>query len=83
MCQSGVNNEQLKSMISMANETIALSQEWLENTHHLADHAELSAATDLAQATVLLGEAREHLEKALGSIETHGHSHAHVEVELV
>ncbi|MBK5211952.1 MAG: hypothetical protein JJE36_06565 [Coriobacteriia bacterium] len=83
MCQNGVNNEQLKSMISMANETIALSQEWLENTHHLADHAELSAATDLAQATVLLGEAREHLQKALDSIEKHGRSHTHVEVELV
>lgn len=65
MCQKGVNTEQLLQMIAMSEDTLGMTQQWLEQIHHLADHgglAEPSAA--VAQASVLLGEVRAKLESA-------------------
>lgn len=65
MCQKGVNKDQLRLMIEQTDDTIALSQAWLERIHHLADHADdTDASALLAQATVLLGEVRGKLESA-------------------
>ena len=61
MCETGVNVGQLK---------LAIGQQWLEQLHHLADHgkrADVSAA--LAQANVLLGEARGKLDTAITQLE--------------
>ena len=83
MCQKGVNTDQMRLMLEQADDTIAMAQQWLERIHHLADHADLlSASTEVAQATVMLGEVRAKLETAAdrldGSAQSSGAS-----VELV
>ncbi len=72
MCEGGVNTGQMKLAVAMVNDALALSQQHLEQLHHLADHgdrAELSAA--LAQVTVMLGEARDKLESAVEGLDGH------------
>ncbi len=65
MCENGINRPQMRFSIGQVDETLALAQEWLEQLHHLADHAhETETSTELAQVTVMLGEAREKLETA-------------------
>ena len=69
MCEGGINLPQMRFSIEQVNETLALTQQWLEQLHHLADqthHSETS--TELAQVTVMLGEAREKLELATDSL---------------
>jgi hypothetical protein len=70
MCETGVNVAQLKLAIGQSDDAIAMVQQWLEQLHHLADHGkrvEVSAA--LAQASVLLGEARGKIEDAIEDLE--------------
>lgn len=65
MCQKGVNTDQMRLMVGQANDALAMAQQWLEQIHHLADHADLTAASvSVAQASVLLGEVRAKLETA-------------------
>jgi hypothetical protein len=67
--------------IKQVNESLALAQEWSEELHHLADHAHRAEASrELAQVSVMLGEAREKLEKASNSLDEGG---ADVTVERV
>jgi hypothetical protein len=83
MCESGINVGQLKLAIGQSDDAIALAQQWLEQLHHLADHgkrADVSAA--LAQAGVLLGEARGKLDAAIDDLEGTS-SKPDVNVELV
>jgi len=83
MCEQGVNVGQLKLAIGQSDDAIAVVQQWLEQLHHLADHGkrtEVSAA--LAQAGVLLGEARGKLDAAMDDLEGHAHDHG-TTVELV
>jgi hypothetical protein len=57
-------------MVAQADETVALAQKWLEQIHHLADHGNLTdASTSVAQATVLIGEARAKLASAIGEVD--------------
>lgn len=66
MCEKGLNSDQFQFMIKQADDSLAMSQQWLEQLHHLADHAVLhDASVALAQATVLLGETRAKLEHAV------------------
>jgi hypothetical protein len=70
MCESGINVGQMKLAIGQSDDALAMAQQWLEQLHHLADHgkrAEVSAA--LAQANVLLGEARGKLDDAISDLE--------------
>ena len=70
MCENGVNVSQMSLAIAMVNDALALSQQHLEQLHHVADHGhkhETSAA--LAQVTVMLGEARERLDEAVKVLE--------------
>ena len=70
MCQKGVNTDQMKLMIAQAGDQLGMAQQWLEQIHHLADHADLIApSAEVAQASVLLGEARAKLEDAVAAIE--------------
>jgi hypothetical protein len=83
MCEQGVNVGQLKLAIGQSDDAIAVVQQWLEQLHHLADHgkrADVSAA--LAQAGVLLGEARSKLDAAIGDLEGNA-SGTETTVELV
>jgi hypothetical protein len=65
MCEGGINTGQMKLAIAMVNDSLALSQQWLEQLHHLADQGRRTiTSTELAQVTVLLGEAREKLDVA-------------------
>lgn len=83
MCQNGVNTDQTKLMIAQANDSLGLSQQWLEQIHHLADHAGMTGpSAEVAQASVLLGEVRARLEAAAELIDGH-ESHSDVSVELV
>lgn len=67
-------------MIAQADETVALAQKWLEQIHHVADHGKLTApSTSIAQATVLIGEARAKLEDAIASLESNGSDGVRVE----
>lgn len=81
MCQKGVNPDQMRLMVGQADDALAMAQQWLEQIHHLADHAELrDPSVSVAQASVLLGEARAKLEQAADQLEgTTGDSPATVE----
>jgi len=70
MCETGVNIGQMKLAVGQSDDALAMAQQWLEQLHHLADHGkrpECSAA--LAQANVLLGEARAKLDLAIEDLE--------------
>lgn len=70
MCETGVNVAQLKLAIGQSDDAIAMVQLWLEQLHHLADHGKRAAvSTSLAQAGVLLGEARAKLDDAIADLE--------------
>jgi len=83
MCETGVNVGQLKLAIGQSDDAIAVVQQWLEQLHHLADHGkrpQTSAA--LAQAGVLLAEARGKLDAAVADLEGNS-GDSGVNVELV
>ena len=70
MCETGINIGQMKLAIGQSDDALACVQQWLEQLHHLADHGkrqDVSAA--LAQAGVLLGEARGKLGGAIDDLE--------------
>lgn len=70
MCEGGINAAQMRFSIEQTNESLALAQEWAEKLHHLADNAHRTEASiELAQVSVMLGEAREKLETAAESLE--------------
>ncbi len=70
MCTKGVNVDQLKHAVGMSDDALAMVQQWLEQVHHLADHGDLTGpSTEVAQATVLLGEVRGKLEAAMEELE--------------
>jgi len=70
MCQKGVNTDQMKIMLGQAGDTIGMAQQWLEQIHHLAGHADLDdVSATVAQAGVLLGEARAKIENAEDQID--------------
>ena len=70
MCEQGVNVGQLKLSIGQSDDAIAMVQLWLEQLHHLADHGKRAEVSkSLAQAGVLLGEARGKLDDALADLE--------------
>ena len=82
MCEGGINLPQMRFSIEQVNETLALTQQWLEQLHHLADQTHHSeASTELAQVTVMLGEAREKL--ALATDNLGGSDIGDVTVEMV
>jgi len=69
MCESGINTGQMKMAVAMINDALALSQQHLEQLHHLADQGRRSATSaELAQVTVMLGEAREKLDSAVANL---------------
>ncbi len=71
MCQKGVNTDQMKMMLGQADDTLAMAQQWLEQIHHLADHAEMAhPSSSVAQASVLIGEARAKLDRAAGQMDS-------------
>lgn len=81
MCEGGVNDGQMALAVAMVNDSLALAQQHLEQLHHLADHAgRVEVSAELAQVTVMLGEAREKLDTA---VEKLGHDHGDVTVELL
>jgi hypothetical protein len=83
VCQKGVNADQTKIMIGQASDSLALSQQWLEQIHHLADHAGMDEpSAQVAQASVLIGEARAKLEAAAALVDDHA-SDTGASVELV
>ena len=82
MCEQGTNIGQMKLAVGQSDDAIAMVQQWLEQLHHLADHGhEDRASADIAQATVLLGEARARLDAAIAALE--GEDSSDVSVELV
>lgn len=83
MCEKGVNKDQMRLMIAQVDDSLAMSQQWLEQIHHLADHGGLhDESVAVAQATVLLGEVRSKLEKATDALQGGGTGDG-VTVELV
>lgn len=73
MCQQGVNPDQLKIMIGQADDALGMAQQWLEQIHHLADHGDMtSPSATVAQASVLIGEARAKLQTATVEIDDTG-----------
>ncbi len=73
MCDGGINNSQMRHAIVMVNDALALAQQHLEQLHHVAGHARLTATSaELAQVTVMLGEAREKLDTAVDALDATG-----------
>jgi len=69
MCEGGINTGQMKMAVAMINDSLALAQQHLEQLHHLADQGRRSATSaELAQVTVMLGEAREKLDAAVANL---------------
>ncbi|KAF0208291.1 MAG: hypothetical protein Q8S43_00740 [Actinomycetota bacterium] len=69
MCEGGINTGQMKLAVTMVGDSLAQSQQWLEQLHHLADHGRRAiTSAELAQVTVMLGEAREKLESAIENL---------------
>ncbi|MRR13010.1 hypothetical protein EG835_11235 [bacterium] len=69
MCEGGINTGQMKLAVAMINDSLALSQQHLEQLHHLADQGRRSVSSaELAQVTVMLGEAREKLDNAVAGL---------------
>lgn len=69
MCEGGINTGQMKLAVAMINDSLALSQQHLEQLHHLADQGRRTATSaELAQVTVMLGEARERLDSAVANL---------------
>jgi hypothetical protein len=69
MCEGGINDGQMRLTVGMVDDSLALAQQWLEQLHHLADHAHRTeTSAELAQVTVMLGEAREKLEVAADAL---------------
>lgn len=84
MCQKGVNPDQVKLMIGQAGDALAMAQQWLEQIHHLADHAGLNEpSVQVAQATVLIGEARGKLDAAADGLDAPQAGAGSASVELV
>jgi hypothetical protein len=70
VCENSVNVPQLAVSVGQVDDSVALAQQWLEQLHHLADHGKKTdASAELAQAGVLLGEARAKLEAAIDALE--------------
>jgi hypothetical protein len=70
MCEQGVNVGQLKLAIGQSDDAIAMVQQWLEQLHHLADHGKRAEVSkEIAQAGVLLADARGKLYAAIGNLE--------------
>lgn len=64
MC--GVNKDQFRLAVGQVDDALALAQQWLEQLHRVADNGGLDdASRELAQATVILGDARGKLERAI------------------
>ncbi len=79
MCEGGINDAQMKLALGMVNDALALSQQHLEQLHHLADHGgRVETSAEIAQVTVMLGEAREKLDAAVAKLD---HTHDGVTVE--
>lgn len=84
MCEHGVNIGQMKLSIGQADDALAMAQQWLEQLHQLADRGDTpTASAHVAQAGVLLGEARGKLEQALGDLDGGATADSGVSVELV
>lgn len=80
ICETGVHTGQLKLMIAQVDDSLAMAQQWLEQAHHLADHAnEPEGSALVAQASVLLGEARAKLQASGEVIDANAGSAATVE----
>lgn len=71
MCEHGTNLDQLGLAVAQAGDVIGVAQSSLEQLHHLADRGDASEASALiAQAAVLLGEARAKLESGVVALRT-------------
>ena len=83
MCENNVNVGQLNMSIKQAEAALGMAQEWLEELHHLADDGKRhDVSVELAQATVLVGEARGKLEKVMYGLDAPD-GDSSVTVELV
>ena len=70
MCENSVNVPQLKISVAQVDDAVALAQQWLEQLHHLADHGKKpDVSAELAQANVLLGEARAKIGLAIEALD--------------
>ncbi len=84
MCQKGVNTSQMRLMVGQTDDALAMAQQWLEQLHHLADHAELTEpSVSVAQASVLIGEARAKLGDAADKLDGPPDAGPPASVELV
>jgi hypothetical protein len=73
MCEGGINTGQMKHALSMVDDQLALAQQWLEQLHHMADDGHRpEASAELAQVTVMLGQAREKVEHAGNHLDVTG-----------
>ncbi|MDZ4063489.1 MAG: hypothetical protein U1E22_02370, partial [Coriobacteriia bacterium] len=81
MCEGGINTGQMKLAVAMVNDTLALAQQHLEQLHHLADHGHRTdSSIAIAQASVLLGEARAKLETGVNGLDSASSDGVHVEL---
>jgi hypothetical protein len=73
----------MKLAVAQSDDALGMVQQWLEQLHHLADHADMEEVSALlAQANVLVADVRAKLDLTLDTIdgETGG---PNVSVELV
>ena len=70
MCEGGINTGQMEHALAMVDDQLALAQQWLEQLHHMADHGHRTeSSAELAQVTVMLGQAREKIGSAVNQLD--------------
>jgi hypothetical protein len=77
MCNNGVNTTQLKTMVEMSAEQVALVSSWLKELAHLAGHAGAGVA-ELESAAQALKAARRSLEDGAEALDGAGGSQVEV-----
>jgi len=82
MCQNGVNNDQLLTMVQMTDDSVRLNQQWVKELAHLAGHLDLKSTAALGEAAKKLREVGATLAETIDELES-GVEAPGVEVVLV
>jgi len=82
MCQNGVNNDQLLTMVQMTDDAVRLNQQWVKELAHLAGHLDLKSTPTLSEAAKKLREVGAVLADTIDELES-GVDAPGVEVSLV
>jgi hypothetical protein len=66
MCEHGMNTDQMKSSMGQSESTLGLVEDWLDQSAHVAGHAERADVVDMIdRARARIDEARQLIARAI------------------